>query len=113
MFLAAAAVIGGVILFAVGRGGEMAAFPADYPPLALEQVTAADVALLQPPRSLWGYNPQLTEEALQAIARAVSERDVEIERLRAEVASLRPAVAAAEPGEQPVNGRAAERAADD
>lgn len=64
-------------------------FPADQPPLALGRLTAADVALLQLPRSLWGYNVQVTEEALQAIAQAITDRDVEIERLRTEVGQLR------------------------
>jgi hypothetical protein len=94
LLLAAAAVLGGVILVALGRGGEMAPFPADCAPLALERVSAADVALLQPPRSLWGYNVQVTEEALQVFARAVTERDVEIERLRQQVAQLSPATPA-------------------
>ena len=89
LLLAAAAVLGGVILVALGRGGEMATFPADYAPLDLERVTAADVALLQPPRWLWGYSAQVTEEALQVIAKAVSDRDVEIERLRQQLAELR------------------------
>ncbi len=89
LLLAAAAVLGGVILVALGRGGEMASFPADYAPLDLEHVTAADVALLQPPRGLWGYSAPVTEEALQVIAQAVSDRDVEIERLRQQLAEAR------------------------
>jgi hypothetical protein len=95
LLLAAVAVAAGVVLVAAGRGGEMAFFPADYRPLPLGEVTAADVALLQPPRSLWGYNAQATEEALQVIAQAVTDRDVEIERLRARLAKTqwRPAIA--------------------
>jgi hypothetical protein len=87
--LAAVAVVAGVILAAAGRGGGMAGFPADHAPLALGRIGAAEVALLQLPRSLWGYNAQLTEEALQAIAAAVSERDAEIERLRGQLAQWR------------------------
>lgn len=100
LLLAAAAVLGGVILVALGHGGEMAPFPADCAPPALERVTAADVALLQPPRSLWGYNVQITEDALQTIARAVTERDAEIERLRQQLAQLSPGAPALaeEPG---------------
>ena len=88
LLLAAAAVVAGVIVVAAGRGGEMAIVRADHAPFVLGRVTAADVALLSPPRSLWGYNAQITEEALQAIAEAVTERDVEIERLRAQLAHL-------------------------
>jgi hypothetical protein len=87
--LAAVAILGGVMLAALGRGGEMTAFPGDYAPLDLDEVSAADVALLRPPMSLWGYNAQATEEALQVIARSVTERDVEIATLRRELAELR------------------------
>lgn len=95
LVLAAVAVAVGVALVAAGRGGEMAFFPADYRPLVLGEVTAADVALLQPPRSLWGYHAQATDEALQAIAQAVTDRDVEIERLRTRLAQAqwRPGIA--------------------
>jgi ABC-type transporter Mla subunit MlaD len=100
LLLAAVAVVCGVVLAALGRGGEMAAFPADYPPLALGRVTAADVALLQPPRSLWGYNTQATGEALRVIAQAVADRDAEIGRLRDQLARLQaaPPTAAGESG---------------
>ncbi|MGE5134799.1 MAG: hypothetical protein ACM32E_18075 [Gemmatimonadota bacterium] len=106
LLLAAAAVLGGVVLVALGRGGEMATFSADYAPLDLEHVTAADVALLQPPRWLWGYSAQVTEEALQVIAQAVSDRDVEIERLRQQVAELRAGAQLAAVAEPAVAGPA-------
>lgn len=88
LLLAAAAVLGGVVLLALGRGGEMTSFPPDCAPPP-DLVTATDVALLQPPRALWGYSTQFTEEALERIARALTERDIEIERLRAQVGQLR------------------------
>lgn len=106
LFLAVAAVLGGVIMVALGRGGELAVFPPDCAPLALDQVTAADVALLQPPRALWGYQPQVTDQAMRVIARAVSDRDIEIERLRHEVARLR-AAAVALPDQSAVPGEPA------
>lgn len=114
LLLAAAAVIGGAVLVALGRGGEMAFFPADQPPLTLGRVTAAEVALLQPPRSLWGYNAQVTSEALQVIAHAVTERDAEIERLRSQLAQLR--AASPSEGEQQLRAAppgAGERGPDD
>jgi hypothetical protein len=85
----AAAILGGVVLAALGRAGEMATFAGDTAPIELEEVTAADVALLRPPMSLWGYNVQATEEALRVIARSVTARDVEIATLRKELAELR------------------------
>jgi len=67
----------------------MAAFPSDSAPLRMEEMTAADVALLRPPLALWGYNVPATEEALGVIARAVTARDAEIATLRQELADLR------------------------
>ena len=87
--LAVAAVLGCVVLAALGRAGEMAAFPSDFAPPRLDQLTAADVALLRPPLALWGYNVSATEEALGVIARSVTARDVEIATLRREVDELR------------------------
>ena len=89
LLLAAAAILGCVVLAALGRAGEMAAFPSDSAPLRLDEVTAADVALLRPPLALWGYNVPATEEALAVIARAVTARDTEIATLRKELADLR------------------------
>ena len=44
----------------------------DYLPPDL--VNAADVALLRPPSALWGYNAQVTDEALNRIAQVITER---------------------------------------
>ena len=89
LLLAAAAILGCAVLAALGRAGEMAAFPSDSPPLRLDEVTAADVALLRPPLALWGYSVPATEEALGVIARAVTARDTEIATLRKELAEMR------------------------
>jgi hypothetical protein len=88
LFLAAAAILGCVVLAALGMGGEMATFPSDSAPLRMDEVSAADVALLRPPLALWGYNVPATEEALGVIARAVTARDTEIATLRAELADM-------------------------
>ncbi len=50
----------------------------DHAPLDLGPVSATDVALLRPPTALWGYNMQVTDEALEQIAQAVRDRDVTI-----------------------------------
>jgi hypothetical protein len=88
LLVAAAAILGGVVLAALGWAGEMASFAGDTAPLELDEVSATDVALLRPPMSLWGYNAQATEEALRVIARSVTARDVEIATLRRELADL-------------------------
>ena len=82
MIIAAVAVLVGVFYAATGRGGELAYEQADHAPLDLGSVSAADVAILRPPTALWGYNMQVTDEALERIARAMRDRDVTIAYLR-------------------------------
>jgi hypothetical protein len=89
LLLAAAVILAGVVSVAMGHGGEMAEFAMDYLPPDL--VSAADVVLLRPPSALWGYNVQVTDEALNRIAQAITERDVEIAVLRQQLAELRSA----------------------
>ncbi|MFV2178098.1 hypothetical protein ACFHW2_39735 [Actinomadura sp. LOL_016] len=91
--LAAVAVLGAVVLLAMGRGGELAATHPDHPPLPLGTegwpVTAAETIHLRLPRTMWGYQPDLTDEAVRRLARALSDRDAEIAALRRENAELR------------------------
>jgi hypothetical protein len=95
MILAAVAVLVGVFFAATGRGGELSYEPADHAPLDLGPVSATDVALLRPPTALWGYNVQVTNEALERIARAMRERDVTIAYLQEQLADLTTQAAAA------------------
>jgi hypothetical protein len=92
LLLVAAVILGGVIVVAIGRGGELGSSEPDIRPLDTEIVTAADVALLRPPASLWGYNIRVTDEALNLVARTVTERDVEIATLRRQLADLQSAL---------------------
>jgi hypothetical protein len=91
LLIAAAAILCGVIVVAMGRGGEMAPSEADSRPLDAEILTAADVALLRPPMALWGYDTRATDDALNLVARTVTERDIEIASLRRQIADLRSA----------------------
>jgi hypothetical protein len=77
-----------VVLVARGRGGELSAERADYAPLEMGPVSATDVVLLRPPTSLWGYNMQATDEAMERIAGAIRERDVRIVALEQLVTDL-------------------------
>ena len=88
MILVAVAILVGVFFVATGRGGEMAYEHADHAPLDLGPVSATDVALLRPPTALWGYNMQVTDEALEHIAQAVRDRDVTIAFLQQRLADL-------------------------
>src|SRR5258708_4243456 len=56
LVLAAAAVLACVVLAALGRAGEMAAFPSDFAPLRQDELTPADLAPLRPPLAPWGSN---------------------------------------------------------
>ncbi len=88
LLVAAAVILVGMIVVAVGRGGEMAEFSADVRPIDADIATAADVALLRPPVALWGYDRRSTDEALNLVARTVTERDVEIATLRRQIADM-------------------------
>ena len=94
LVVAAAVIVVGMIVVAVGRGGEMTEFSPDLPPLETEIATAADVALLQLPIApvvLGGYHKSYTDEVLNLVARAVTERDVEIATLRRQIADMQSA----------------------
>jgi hypothetical protein len=82
------AILAGVFAVATGRGGELAYEHADHAPLDLGPVSATDVALLRPPTALWGYNMQVTDEALDRIARALRDRDIEIAYLQRQLGDL-------------------------
>ncbi len=87
MLIAIAVVLVGIFLVATGRGGELAYEQADHAPLDLGPVSAADIALLRPPSAMWGYNMQVTDAAMDQIARAMRERDVTIAYLQDQLAS--------------------------
>ena len=82
MILVAVAILVGVFVAATGRGGELAYEQADHAPLDLGPVSATDVAMLRPPTALWGYNMQVTDEALERISQALRDRDVTIAYLQ-------------------------------
>lgn len=86
LLLAAVAILGGVVVVAMGEGGEQAPGRRDLPPLPARLTTADDVARLRLPISLLGYQEQATADALRMLAIRLAERDAEIARLRADVA---------------------------
>jgi hypothetical protein len=98
LLIVAAAIIVGVAAVAIGAGGELARFGPDTPPVEADIETAADVALLRPPAALWGYDKRSTDQALNAVARSVTDRDVEIASLRQQIAEMRSGGAAGTSG---------------
>jgi len=79
--IAALVILAGVVVVAMGRGGELAR---DLPaaPAASDFRSSYDVASYRPPTALLGYDAAATEQALTEIARAIAERDAEIDFLR-------------------------------
>jgi hypothetical protein len=90
MVLAVIAVLVAVFFAATGRGGELSREHPDYAPLELGSVSAADVALLRPPTAMWGYNVDVTDEALDRIARALRDRDLTITHLQQQLDATTP-----------------------
>ena len=88
LILTALVIVAAVVRVASGRGGELSVERTDYPALEMGPVSATDVVLLRPPSSLWGYNVQATDEALEQIAESIRERDVRIVALEQLVTDL-------------------------
>jgi hypothetical protein len=101
LLLTAVAILAGVVVVAVGRGGELAIFRSDAPPLRRDFATAADLVAWRPPPALFGYNAQATDDALQRIARTVADRDAELAMLRSQLAELRADLGTADPVPNP------------
>ncbi|MFI6598819.1 hypothetical protein ACIBHX_21395 [Nonomuraea sp. NPDC050536] len=89
--IAALAILAGVVLVSLGRGGELTEFPPDVPPLDLPapgQLTAVDFMALQLPVNLVGYHTQTVDETLRRAASAISARDTRIAVLEQRVSEL-------------------------
>lgn len=84
--LVAAVILGGVVVVAMGRGGELAR-EQRAEPTATNFRTWSDVASYRPPAALLGYHAGATEYALAQVARAIAERDAEIDLLRRRLAA--------------------------
>jgi hypothetical protein len=87
--LVAVVLIGGIVVVAMGRGGEMSREAGDEPSAA-DFESWADVASYRPPAALLGYHAGVTERALQLISRSIAERDAEIAWLRGRLRELQP-----------------------
>jgi len=87
--IAAAVILGGIIVVAMGKGGELSR---DWPdlPSRTDFQSWSDVAGYRPPAALLGYDAAATERALTLIARTIAERDAEIDWLRRRLTELQP-----------------------
>jgi hypothetical protein len=89
IFLAAAVILGGIIVVAMGKGGELSRQRPELP-ARTDFRSWSDVADYRPPAALLGYHPVATERALALIARTIAERDAEIDWLRQRLAEVQP-----------------------
>ena len=87
-----AVVLFAVAAVAVGRGGTLAEFAPDRPPLGLPDdrpLTADDVDGLRFPLAFRGYRMAEVDDVLDRLAAALRARDAEIAVLRAELTAVR------------------------
>jgi hypothetical protein len=85
--IAAIVILAGVVVVAMGRGGELAR-DRSAEPAPSEFRTWYDVASYRPPSALLGYDAAATEHALTEIAQAIADRDAEIDVLRRRLAAV-------------------------
>jgi hypothetical protein len=89
IILVAVVILAGIVVVAMGHGGELARPAADEPD-ATDFTSWSDVASYRPPAALLGYHAGATEHALQRISRTLAERDAEIAWLRLKLRELQP-----------------------
>lgn len=103
--LAAVAVLAGVAFVVMGKGGELARFEADHPPLDLpadRPLSGFDVSRVLLPLSLWGYHVRAVDDVLRRVVGALSERDARIADLERRLAEAgRPVPPHPAPGADP------------
>jgi hypothetical protein len=110
--IAAVVILVGMIVVAMGKGGELS-FDRPELPSQRDFTTSADVADYRPPGALIGYSPVATEWALARIARTIAERDAEIDWLRRRLAELQPESLPDESAETSASGTTGSVADDD
>jgi hypothetical protein len=88
LLAAAIAILVGVVVVAMGRGGEIVRFHRDLPLVPPRISTAADIRTLHLPLALFGYQDEAADAALAGAARLLAEQDAEIARLRAQLRRL-------------------------
>ena len=103
LVLAGVAVLGAVVVLAMGRGGELTDTHPDYAPLRVDDegrpVLGPDGDRPRFPRSIWGYQMQVTDDAVQRLVTLLHERDARVADLERQLHDLR-----GRGGEQPSIG---------
>ncbi|MFB4310552.1 hypothetical protein [Actinomadura sp. GTD37] len=113
LVLAGVAVLGAVVVLAMGRGGELTEAHPDYPPLQVDAegrpILARDGSRIRFPTTIWGYQMQVTDEAVHRLTTALHERDARVADLERQLRDLRrrdgePSIGALHGLEEPDNG---------
>lgn len=105
---AALAVLAGVVYVVLGKGGQLARFEADHPPLDLptdRPITGTDVARVLLPLAMWGYNVRAVDEVLRRLAGTLRDQELRIAELERRLAAADPAFGGPE-GAEPERTRA-------
>jgi hypothetical protein len=93
LVLAGVAVLGAVVVLAMGRGGELSETHPDYPRLRVDAegrpVVGPDGAGIRLPATIWGYQMQVTDEAVRRLTAALHERDARVADLERQLHDLR------------------------
>nr|WP_246404481.1 hypothetical protein [Nocardiopsis algeriensis] len=91
--LAALAVLVGVVYVVLGKGGRLARYEADYPPLELPDdrpVKAVELGRLVLPLAMWGYHVRAVDELLFRLTATLRDRESRIEDLEWRLSRLDP-----------------------
>ena len=91
--VAALAVLVGVVFVVLGKGGQLARFEADFPPLDLPEegpVGSRDLGGLLLPLALWGYHVRAVDALLLRLTATLREREERIEDLEWRLARSAP-----------------------
>src|SRR5699024_11372044 len=91
--VAALAVLVGVVLVVLGKGGRFARVEADRPPLDLpddRSIRAWDLGRLLLPLSLWGYHVRAVDDLLLRLTGTLEEREEHIADLEWRLSRLEP-----------------------
>ncbi|TDD67712.1 hypothetical protein E1293_37745 [Actinomadura darangshiensis] len=92
LVLAGVAVLGAVVALAMGRGGELAETHPDFPPLRLDgegrPVLGPRGTYYRFPATIWGYQMQVTDEAVHRLTEALHERDDRVAELEHQLREL-------------------------
>ncbi|WP_460746419.1 hypothetical protein [Nocardiopsis oceani] len=101
---AALAVLVGVVYVVLGKGGQLARFEADHPPLNLPEgrpVGSRDLSDLLIPLAMWGYHVRAVDALLIRLTATLREREERIEDLEWRLARMDPSYVPRGTGPQP------------